>query len=98
MAALGSPSHTDLLAGLGVSVALLPDTAALVQISDSGRTWQTAGVLTGWTLAGLFIGARKSVEPNAQKGPPGHVVWSAPFIPLHCLNHPAQGQWHLHRC
>jgi len=41
--------------GLGMRSALLPDAAAVVEISSSWRSWETAGVLSGWALLGLLI-------------------------------------------
>jgi ABC-2 type transport system permease protein len=41
--------------GLGVRSALLPDSAAVVEIAGSWRPLQTIGVLSLWALAGLVI-------------------------------------------
>jgi ABC-2 type transport system permease protein len=41
--------------GLGVRSALLPDSAAVVEIAGSWRPLQTIGVLGLWALAGLVI-------------------------------------------
>jgi len=41
--------------GLGMRSALLPDAAAVVEISHSWRTWVTVGVLLGWTTLGLLV-------------------------------------------
>ena len=41
--------------GLGVRSAFLPDTAAAVEIGDSWRHLETAGVLGAWALVGLLV-------------------------------------------
>jgi ABC-2 type transport system permease protein len=41
--------------GLGMRSALLPDAAAVVEISNSWRTWETVGVLSGWAILGLLV-------------------------------------------
>ncbi|RDI63137.1 ABC transporter permease [Nocardia pseudobrasiliensis] len=41
--------------GLGMRAALLPDAAAVVEIGHSWRLWETFGVLSAWTVAGLLI-------------------------------------------
>ncbi len=41
--------------GQGMRSALLPDTAAVVEISHSWRSWETAGVLSGWAILGLLV-------------------------------------------
>jgi len=41
--------------GLGMRSALLPDAAAVVEISHSWRTWVTVGVLLGWATLGLLV-------------------------------------------
>ncbi|WP_241684498.1 hypothetical protein [Actinomadura sp. J1-007] len=40
--------------GLGMRSALLPGDAAAVEIGDSWRHLETAGVLTAWAVAGLL--------------------------------------------
>ncbi|MGA4838047.1 hypothetical protein [Streptomyces sp. G45] len=35
--------------------ALLPDAAVTVEIGDSWRLWETAGVLGAWAVAGLLV-------------------------------------------
>ena len=41
--------------GLGMRSALLPDAAAVVEITGSWRPWETAGVLAGWAILGLLV-------------------------------------------
>ncbi|GGV35988.1 ABC transporter permease [Streptomyces spectabilis] len=41
--------------GLGMRSALLPGTAAEVEIGDSWRHWETAGVLGAWAVLGLLV-------------------------------------------
>lgn len=41
--------------GLGMRSALLPDGAAAVEIGESWRHWETAGVLGAWAVAGLLV-------------------------------------------
>ena len=41
--------------GLGMRAALLPDTAAAVELGQSWRHLETAGVLTVWAIAGLVV-------------------------------------------
>ncbi|MEI5100989.1 ABC transporter permease [Streptomyces sp. PmtG] len=41
--------------GLGMRSALLPDAAAEVELGDSWRQWETAGVLGAWALLGLLV-------------------------------------------
>jgi len=41
--------------GLGMRSALLPDAAPVLEISNSWRTWETVGVLSGWALLGLLV-------------------------------------------
>jgi len=41
--------------GLGMRSALLPGAAAVLEISNSWRTWETAGMLSGWALLGLLV-------------------------------------------
>lgn len=41
--------------GLGMRSALLPEAAAVVEITGSWRSWETAGVLTGWAVLGLLV-------------------------------------------
>ena len=41
--------------GLGMRSALLPPAAAAVEVNGSWRTWETAGVLSGWAIIGLLI-------------------------------------------
>jgi ABC-2 type transport system permease protein len=35
--------------------ALLPEAAAVVEITGSWRSWETAGMLTGWAVLGLLV-------------------------------------------
>lgn len=41
--------------GLGMRSALLPDGAAVAEITGSWRTWETVGVLSGWAILGLLV-------------------------------------------
>ncbi len=41
--------------GLGMRSALLPDAAAVVEITGSWRSWETVGVLAGWAILGLLV-------------------------------------------
>lgn len=41
--------------GLGMRSALLPDTAVTVEIAESWRQWETAGVLGLWAVLGLAL-------------------------------------------
>jgi len=41
--------------GLGMRAALLPDAAAVVEITSSWRTLETIGVLSGWAILGLLV-------------------------------------------
>ncbi|WP_405798726.1 ABC transporter permease [Streptomyces sp. NBC_01506] len=41
--------------GLGMRAALLPDSAVTVEIAESWRQWETAGVLTLWAVLGLVL-------------------------------------------
>lgn len=41
--------------GLGMRSALLPDAAVVVELGESWRHLETAGVLTGWAVAGLVL-------------------------------------------
>lgn len=41
--------------GLGMRSALLPDAAAVVEITHSWRTWETVGVLSGWATLGMLV-------------------------------------------
>lgn len=41
--------------GLGMRSALLPDAAAVVEVTGSWRPWETAGVLAGWAILGLLV-------------------------------------------
>ncbi len=41
--------------GLGMRSALLPDAAAVVEVTGSWRPWETAGVLAGWAIMGLLV-------------------------------------------
>lgn len=41
--------------GLGMRSALLPDSAVGIEIADSWRHWETAGVLGAWAVLGLLV-------------------------------------------
>lgn len=41
--------------GLGTRSALLPDSAVGIEIADSWRHWETAGVLGAWAVLGLLV-------------------------------------------
>lgn len=41
--------------GLGMRSALLPEAAAVVEITGSWRSWETAGALTGWAVLALLV-------------------------------------------
>ncbi|MGW6056249.1 ABC transporter permease [Streptomyces sp. NPDC055189] len=41
--------------GLGMRSALLPDSAAAIEIAGSWRPWETAGVLGAWAVLGLLV-------------------------------------------
>ncbi len=41
--------------GLGMRSALLPDAAAVAELTGSWRPWETAGVLAGWAILGLIV-------------------------------------------
>jgi ABC-2 type transport system permease protein len=41
--------------GLGMRSALLPDSAAAVEIGESWRHLETVGVLSAWAVAGLIL-------------------------------------------
>ncbi|MEV8318532.1 ABC transporter permease [Streptomyces sp. NPDC059900] len=41
--------------GLGMRSALLPDSAAAIEIAGSWRHWETAGVLGAWAALGLLV-------------------------------------------
>lgn len=41
--------------GLGMRSALLPDSAVGIEIGDSWRHWETAGVLGAWAVLGLLV-------------------------------------------
>ncbi len=40
--------------GLGMRSALLPDAAAVAELTGSFRPWETAGMLAGWAILGLL--------------------------------------------
>jgi ABC-2 type transport system permease protein len=41
--------------GLGMRAAFLPDSAAVSELGESWRTWQTVGVLSAWAVAGALL-------------------------------------------